>query len=713
MLQEQINLVNAAYHNLMESEAAANIPGAGILVHSARTSPALTAIAPPASRPPARDGGAAFLSIEDAIQANSDRSVSPRAESLSPVLPGLGGSSEGRGTSDKDDTHTLPKILASPPGEVRRATPQEAELYRAAEQICVLLSGVDYRTLALQSTRACDLVSRMICEEVSLAKRSDWVPSYLVARQTDRLRQLFRETKQLLESNGVEIPVALERITSPAPPTSPGAASRQRTVSVDASATGGGRGHRIDTDGVLRPMIPAADEAYDVRLMHSAFDDRSDSKSRDLEDEVMVLKSRLDKANREKRELQGTVERQEQQLVAMRTKLTKDTEVFYQTQRQMQADLRQLAVTTGHRELLNSDDEANMSPTEQRPSPTALNNYAPRPLVPTPPDAALMPPTAPDEDRPASTTARPHRPSNHTSSENQQQPFGKYNRLDTLYHDVYNGKGMEFLRQAIDVVFKVEYDTSQPPAPGASSTVSTDGVGSPNGVAMHASREELLQDVHAKFVKDIQHQVMTTVENFSSFRSLIAEVTPLRSEYVAQCVQMRTKPNSGVVALLSKVSVDSDVIELNLSGNYVGDSGLTPLLPVLGRLYRLRTLRLADNGLKNNAVRALCLAIRTHPSLTAIDLSKNSITRAAGRELMGLVASMPKLRVIDVSKTMIDEPLVQKLKDRLELNQTGQRRTDYHAEIVEGGAGRGPSTTGSDPNMSAPRHIGDSPRSVS
>jgi hypothetical protein len=691
-IQEQFKELSAAYNRFVETSAAGGTPAAagGILVRSARSSPSTTSLVPPPppSQPAPASGGATMflpsngemLSIDDSYQVRSER-PSPRGESLSPM--------GAAGSTARSDTNTMPVILPTNNNNnnnnfgsqgTRGASNGEVEVYKAAERLCILISGVDYRTIALQATKACDLVSRMIFEEVSLAKRSDWVPSYLVARQADRLRDLFRETKTILAANNIAIPTALERITSP-PPTSPGMANRLRTVSVDASATGGGRGVHKAADEVSphqqshRPLIPSADEAYDVRLMHSAFDDRSDPRAREMEDEIMVLKSRLDKTNREKRELQSTVERQEQQLVSMRTKLTKDTEVFYQTQRQMQADLRQLAVTTGHRELLNSDDE--VSPTEQRPSPGGAgynnSNNVTRSLVPTPPDATVptyvRPDTANDDDggvRPTSSTSRPRtRPT--SAPDINLQPFAKYNRLDTLYHDVYKGKGMEFLQQAIDVVFKLEYDIQDKDQ--TVSTTSTDGMTQQSTTPL-ANREEVLRNEHHAFMEDFKARVLKNVEEFSSFKNLFADATPLRSEYIAHCMEMRSKPNSGVVTLLSKISTDSEVIELNLSGNYVGDAGLSPLLPVLQRLYRLRTLRLADNGLKNNAIRALCHAVRAHPSLTAIDLSKNNITRSAGRELLSLVASMPKLRAIDVSSTLIDAPLVAKLQTRLDLNQT-------------------------------------------
>ncbi|CUF00357.1 leucine-rich repeat protein, putative [Bodo saltans] len=742
-IQEQFKELSAAYNRFVESSAAgrqqdggATPVTAGILVRSARSSPSTSSLAPP---PPAgRSGGAAgvavflpangeMLAIDDSYQVRSER-VSPRGETLSPV--GAAGSTARSGASD---TNTMPVILPTNNNNNnfsggRAASNSEVEVYKAAEQLCILISGVDYRTIALQATKACDLVSKMIFEEVSLAKRSDWVPSYLVARQADRLRDLFRETKTILAANNIAIPTALERITSPAPPTSPGMANRHRTVSVDASAAGGGRGvHKAADEQVSphqqqqqhqRPLIPSADEAYDVRLMHSAFDDRSDPRTREMEDEIMVLKSRLDKANREKRELQSTVERQEQQLVSMRTKLTKDTEVFYQTQRQMQADLRQLAVTTGHRELLNSDDE--VSPTEQRPSPggpgaspyhNANNNSnnVNRSLVPTPPDATvpvfLHPDSSANDDdggvRPTSSTSRPSRGRPTSAPDINLQPFAKYNRLDTLYHDVYKGKGMEFLQQAIDVVFKLEYDIQHQHSNSNSNlqTASTDGHPSTTTtsgtetttattatVASDSLREDTLRKEHQQFLNDFRTRVLQSVEEFSTFKNLFADATPLRSEYVAHCMEMRCKPNSGVVALLSTISTDSEVVELNLSGNYVGDAGLSPLLPVLQRLYRLRTLRLADNGLKNNAIRALCHAVRAHPSLTAIDLSKNNITRSAGRELLSLVASMPKLRVIDVASTLIDVPLVAKIQTRLELNQSSAQSA---STLVTGSVGAG------------------------
>lgn len=571
----------------------------------------------------------------------------------------------------------------------------EVDLYNAAEALCVHLSGVNYRTIAKQATRACDVVARMIHEELSLAKNSGWVPSYLVARQADRLRGLFEESKQLLISNGISVPPTLERITQQDRGESYGEAAarggsannRQRSVSVDAAAAGGGKGSR-NRDGSITPstrsnsgvgavLQPAPEEVYDVRLMHTAFDDQTSSHVRELEDEIIVLRTKLERVQREKKELVGVVERQDAQLVNLRSKLTKDTEALYHTQRQMEADLRQLALQTGHTELVTMDNEAEIdegAPQPQHPAPPAQRPSA---HVPAAQLVAMHPVAHKDSEddelrTPTNISAIGTQANRHDAaaddestmrSFNSNNNASRYNKLDAVYTDIYKGKGMEFLIAAIELVFKFEYDTAHVGGGGVNDTIS------------HEVDAQQLRAAYDSFLRDLQSDVLATIQSFEAFTETVSSVTPLRSEYIANCVQHRCKPNSGIVRLLSTIGKDRDVEVLNLTGNYIGDGGVAPLLSILPRLYRLHTLRLADNGIKNTGVKILCQALHKHTSLSSLDLSKNNLTRAAGRELLSLAATMPRLRHIFLDGTHIDQPLLDKIEGRLVINREGDDST--------------------------------------
>lgn len=716
-MDELVDQLNAAYQRLRlpepsGAEGATPRPTNGTSIATAksseRSSPATTSLV-------VQPAPSQQLVVDDADQVRSEGTTPRAAFVVSPLAP----TSSGRSTGLSEQT--LPAVLSATP---QGCSQRELDVYHAAERICQHISGVDYRRIALEATRANDLVTRLLKEELTLASHCEWVPSYLVARQADRLRNLFQETKAILVRQGVPVPEAILRLATTPPPgmlTSSGSSgagalspggNRPRSVSVDAAAAGGRKGTRSREGSITRaaPLQPAPEEAYDVRVMHSAFDDHTDAHTQELEDELMVLKTKIEKLQREKKELLGTVDRQESQLAALRTKLTKDTEVIYMAQRQMQADLQQLAVQSGHRDLFTSDDELNVSPhggvaadqsapnfRKPHPPQQKSGGFSARPsgaatpqadeqLVVTPPAAVSVPCSGEAKDSVASavnnscddnhatqqSAARHpgvHTDANHMSS--------KYNRLDALYSEVYRGKGMELLWAAIDHVFKYEYDAQQHDVSQNAPLLASEATGgtSPSKLADTLPEGEAraihLRNAHARFLEELRSSVLARIETFEAFRSATVESTPLRSDYVAQCMQARVKPNSGVVALLSGIAQDGDVETLDLSGNYVGDGGLAPILSIVNRFYRLKTLRLADNGIKNNGVRLLAHVIRNHGSLTALDLSKNSITRTAGRDLLNLVASMPKLTSIDLSGTHIDSTMMEKIEKRLSVNSEG------------------------------------------
>ena len=108
--------------------------------------------------------------------------------------------------------------------------------------------------------------------------------------------------------------------------------------------------------------------------------------------------------------------------------------------------------------------------------------------------------------------------------------------------------------------------------------------------------------------------------------------------------------------------------ELDLSRNYIGDKGFAPLLLVIQRSPSLQRLVLADNGLRNNAVRMLCAVAAAHPSLHHIDLSDNYISEGAGAALLHLAEENSRITSIEMGNTRIAADQRIRIKDRIAQN---------------------------------------------
>ena len=144
----------------------------------------------------------------------------------------------------------------------------------------------------------------------------------------------------------------------------------------------------------------------------------------------------------------------------------------------------------------------------------------------------------------------------------------------------------------------------------------------------------------------------------------------LREVYEEGCVEYGVSANSALLNMLpDKVGVALPGDTLDLSRNFVGDRGLTPVLGVVQRCPTLRTLVLSDNGLRNAAVRNITAALRTHPGVTALDLSDNMISEGAGVALGDLVQENRRVTVVNVNNTKVPAELRLKIKQQITANQ--------------------------------------------
>eukprot|EP01063_Lacrimia_lanifica_P040049 TRINITY_DN8964_c0_g1_i1.p1 TRINITY_DN8964_c0_g1~~TRINITY_DN8964_c0_g1_i1.p1 ORF type:complete len:183 (+),score=78.58 TRINITY_DN8964_c0_g1_i1:50-598(+) len=147
----------------------------------------------------------------------------------------------------------------------------------------------------------------------------------------------------------------------------------------------------------------------------------------------------------------------------------------------------------------------------------------------------------------------------------------------------------------------------------------------------------------------------------------------LREVYEEGCMENRVTPNSVLLASLpEKVGVGFDSDVLDLSRNYVGNRGLVPVLSVVQKCPHLKKVVFSDNGLRNAAVKSMCVVLASHPDLTAIDLSDNYISEGAGEALVQLVKTNDNIVDIQLLNTKIETNLRLTIKGLLEKNKAAK-----------------------------------------
>lgn len=159
-------------------------------------------------------------------------------------------------------------------------------------------------------------------------------------------------------------------------------------------------------------------------------------------------------------------------------------------------------------------------------------------------------------------------------------------------------------------------------------------------------------------------------KNTAHVRTKVAK--SLKEVYEEQCKERQVNANSALMSTLPErqgAALPSDVVDV--SRNYLGDNGALPLLAVVERNAAVRKLVLIENGLRNNAIKALCAMAAKHTGLTSIDVSDNYISEGAGVALLKLLEENPRITEVGIRNTKIDVELRVKIKDAMERNAHG------------------------------------------
>jgi len=132
----------------------------------------------------------------------------------------------------------------------------------------------------------------------------------------------------------------------------------------------------------------------------------------------------------------------------------------------------------------------------------------------------------------------------------------------------------------------------------------------------------------------------------------------LAMEYRAQCSYTRCKVNSGVLRALETFDTSKDpLIEFDLSGNYVGRTGVVPVILAIKKVPTLARLNLSSNYLNNDSVKELCAALHGHTSLQYIDLSSNPISHSSGKQIRAFLQRNANVLCVSVNNTLMNPAL--------------------------------------------------------
>eukprot|EP01065_Artemidia_motanka_P004893 TRINITY_DN1231_c1_g2_i1.p1 TRINITY_DN1231_c1_g2~~TRINITY_DN1231_c1_g2_i1.p1 ORF type:complete len:1498 (+),score=358.81 TRINITY_DN1231_c1_g2_i1:63-4496(+) len=155
----------------------------------------------------------------------------------------------------------------------------------------------------------------------------------------------------------------------------------------------------------------------------------------------------------------------------------------------------------------------------------------------------------------------------------------------------------------------------------------------------------------------------------------------LRDVYRSSCAALDVKPNSRLLWELSgEVSSFTDTTVLDVSRNFLGERGFQAFLEVVRLNSRLEKLVLAENGLANDAVVALCRVAAEHGGIRHLDLRGNHISLTGGQALLDLTRRCASLMQIDLQNTNIDDRLFHRISRGLERNAALAKKPPVQGE---------------------------------
>jgi Ran GTPase-activating protein (RanGAP) involved in mRNA processing and transport len=124
--------------------------------------------------------------------------------------------------------------------------------------------------------------------------------------------------------------------------------------------------------------------------------------------------------------------------------------------------------------------------------------------------------------------------------------------------------------------------------------------------------------------------------------------TVIAKTYNHSCVQHRAKVNSDLYAHLCGFKNVEDLLELDLSKNYVGnEAGFDCIIELVKAAPQLKSLNLSDTGMTTENVTELVALLLKHPNLTSLKVNLNRLYIDAGQQLVRLARFNPQITSIE------------------------------------------------------------------
>jgi len=120
--------------------------------------------------------------------------------------------------------------------------------------------------------------------------------------------------------------------------------------------------------------------------------------------------------------------------------------------------------------------------------------------------------------------------------------------------------------------------------------------------------------------------LLTLDGSLAAAQARTLEASPPRSPHLRPLPHIPLSPSPSHAFPLHPLA-RSSLLELELSGNAMGDAGLKMLAAALGANTSLEVLRVAHNRIGATKLPALAAAVAAHPTLRVLDVSHNQASR--------------------------------------------------------------------------------------
>lgn len=129
--------------------------------------------------------------------------------------------------------------------------------------------------------------------------------------------------------------------------------------------------------------------------------------------------------------------------------------------------------------------------------------------------------------------------------------------------------------------------------------------------------------------------------------------TVVAKAYNATCIKRRAKVNSDLYNLLCSYRNVDDLIDLDLSKNYVGaEAGFECIIELIKTAPQLRSINLSCTGLTTQNVVELVALLLNHPNVRDLTLNFNRLYIDSGVQLVRLARFNPRMMHIYI----VDQP---------------------------------------------------------